>query len=63
MQASKCDPLSIIASVRGFQTNIADLIHSCVIPHTSDVVATGKIFLNDTIPNNYGFIQRYTRWH
>ena len=64
MQARNRDHLSIIsANVRGLQTNIGDLIHSHVIPHSPDVVATVETFLNDTIPNNYGLIQGYTRWH
>ena len=64
MQANKRDHLSIIsANVRGLQTNIGDLVHSCVIPHTPDVVATVETFLNDSIPNNFGIIQGYTRWH
>ncbi|KAK3880803.1 hypothetical protein Pcinc_014724 [Petrolisthes cinctipes] len=64
MQASNRDHLSILsANVRGLQTNIGDLIHSHVIPHSPDVVATVETFLNETIPNNYGLIQGYTRWH
>ncbi|KAK3855472.1 hypothetical protein Pcinc_038133 [Petrolisthes cinctipes] len=64
MQASNRDHLSILsANVRGFQTNIGDLIHSHVIPHSPDVVATVETLLNETIPNNYGLIQGYTRWH
>ncbi|KAK3878982.1 hypothetical protein Pcinc_016426 [Petrolisthes cinctipes] len=64
MQASNRDHLSIIsANVRGLQTNISDLIHSHVIPHSPDVVATVETFLNETIPNNHGLVQGYTRWH
>lgn len=64
MQASNRDHLSIIsANIRGLQTNIGDLIHSHVIPHSPDVVATVETSLNETIPSNYGLIQGYTRWY
>ncbi|KAG0722807.1 hypothetical protein GWK47_043877 [Chionoecetes opilio] len=51
MQPTNRDHLSIIsANVRGLQTSIGDLIHSHVIPHTPDVVATVETFLNGTSP-------------
>lgn len=52
---------SISANV--LQTNIGDLIHSHVILHSPDVLAKVETFLNESIPNNYGFIQGYTRWY
>lgn len=56
--------ISIVsANVRGLQTNIGGLIHSFVIPHTPDIVATVETFLNETIPSNYDQIQGYTSWH
>lgn len=64
MQDSNREHFSIIsANVRGLQTNIGDLIRSQVIPHSPDVVATIEAFLNETISNNYGLIQGYTRWY
>ncbi|KAK3848864.1 hypothetical protein Pcinc_044363, partial [Petrolisthes cinctipes] len=74
MQASNRDHLPILsANVRGLQTNIGDLIHSHVIPHSPDLVATEETFLsvrpdslrnfNNNNNNNYGLIQGYTRWH
>ena len=65
MPASKNrNQLSILsANVRGLQTNIGDLINSHVIPHTPDIVATVETFLNDTIPQNFGQINGYSRWH
>ena len=44
----------ISANVRGFQTNVGDLTHSHVLPHSPDIIATTKTFLNSTIPDNFG---------
>ena len=58
------DHLSILsANVRGFQTNLGDLTHSYVIPHTPDVIATVETFLNPTVPENFGKISGYSKWH
>ena len=58
------DHLSIIsANVRGFQTNLGDLTHSFVLPLNPDIVATVETFLNPTVPDNYGKISGYTKWH
>ena len=53
----------ISANIRGFQTNIGDLTHSFVIPNRIDIVATVETFLNETVPENYGHIRGYSRWH
>ena len=56
--------LSIIsANVRGLQTNLGDLTHSFVLPLKPDIIATVETFLNSTIPDNYGKISGYTKWH
>ena len=56
--------LSIIsANVRGLQTNLGDLTHSFVLPLKPDIIATVETFLNSTIPDNYGKIKGYTKWH
>ena len=58
------DKLTLIsANVRGLQTNIGDLVHSYVIPHSPDIIATVETFLNPTIPTNFGHIQGYSEWH
>ena len=53
----------ISANVRGMQSNIGDLTHSYVIPHSPDVIATVETFLNPTIPPNFGQIRGYSGWH
>ena len=53
----------ISANVRGLQTNIGDLTHSCIIPHNPDIVATVETFLNPNVPDNFGHIKGYSRWH
>ena len=61
---SEQDKLTIVsANVRGLQTNIGDLTHSHVLPHNPDVVAAVEAFLNESVPENYGQIQGYTRWY
>ena len=58
------DKLTILsANVRGLQTNIGDLTHSHVLPHTPDVIATVETFLNSSVPANHGQLQDYTSWH
>ena len=58
------DNLSILsANVRGFQTNLGDLTHSLVLPLKPDIIATVETFLNPTVPDNYGKISGYTKWH
>ena len=58
------DHLSILSSnVRGFQTNLGDLTHSFVLPLKPDIIATVETFLNSTVPDNYGKISGYTKWH
>lgn len=57
-------PITIIsANVRGFQTNIGDLTHSFIIPRNADIVATVETFLNESIPENYGKIDGYSKWY
>ncbi|ROT68876.1 hypothetical protein C7M84_012938 [Penaeus vannamei] len=54
------DQLTIIsANVRGLLTNIGDL----VIPRTPDIVATVETFMNESVPDNFGHMKGYTRWH
>ena len=53
----------ISANVRGFQTNIGDLTHSHVLPHSPDIIATTETFLNTSVPNNFGQISGYSRWY
>ena len=58
------DNLSILsANVRGFRTNLGDLTHSFVLPLKPDIIATVETFLNSTVPDNYGKISGYTKWH
>lgn len=58
------DSLTILsANVRGFQTNIGDLTHSHVIPHNPDIIATVETFLNPTVPENFGQISGFSKWH
>ena len=52
----------ISANLRGFQTNVGDLTHSHVLPHSPDIIATTETFLNSTIPDNYGRIGGYSNW-
>ena len=42
-----------------FRKNIRKLIYSHEIPHIPDVVDTVEKYLNETIANNFGLIQRY----
>lgn len=53
----------ISANVRGLQTNIGDLTHSHVLQHNPDIIATVETFLNSSVPENYGQINGYSRWH
>ncbi|ROT68874.1 hypothetical protein C7M84_012936 [Penaeus vannamei] len=54
------DQLTIVsANVRGLLTNIGDL----VIPRTPDIVATVETFMNESVPDNFGHMKGYTRWH
>jgi len=56
--------LSILsANVRGLQTNLGDLTHSFVLPLRPDIIATVETFLNHTVPDNFGRIGGYTKWH
>jgi len=56
--------LSILsANVRGLQTNLGDLTHSFVLPLRPDIIATVETFLNPTVPDNFGRIGGYTKWH
>jgi len=58
------DQLTIIsANVRGLLTNIGDLVNSHVIPRTPDIVATVETFMNESVPDNFGHMKGYTRWH
>ncbi|KAK3871633.1 hypothetical protein Pcinc_013624 [Petrolisthes cinctipes] len=58
------DQLTIIsANVRGLVTNIGDLINSHVIPRTPDIVATVETFMNESVPDNFGHLRGYSRWH
>ena len=60
----KASNLSIIsANVRGFQTNVGDLTHQFIIPHSPDIIACVETFLNSSIPSNYGTVNGYTRWY
>jgi len=52
----------ISANLRGFQTNVGDLTHSHVLPHSPDIIATTETFLNSTVPDNYGRIGGYSKW-
>lgn len=53
----------VSANVRGLQTNIGDLTHSHVLQHNPDIIATVETFLNSSIPENFGQINGYSRWH
>jgi len=56
--------LSILsANVRGLQTNLGDLTHSFVLPLSPDIIATVETFLNHTVPDNFGRMSGYTKWH
>ena len=58
------DHLSILsANVRGLQTNLGDLTHSFVLPLKPDIVATVETFFNSTVPDNFGRIRGYSKWH
>jgi len=51
------------ANVRGFQTNLGDLTHSHIIPHQPDIIAAVETFLNSTVPENFGRVDGYSKWH
>ena len=51
------------ANVRGFQTNLGDLTHSHILPNSPVIIATVETFLNSTVPDNFGQIGGYSKWH
>ncbi|XP_047482818.1 uncharacterized protein LOC125034843 [Penaeus chinensis] len=51
------------ANVRGFQTVLGDLTHSHIIPHQPDIIAAVETFLNSTVPENFGRVGGYSKWH
>lgn len=58
------DKLKIIsANIRGFQTNLGDLTHTHVLPHSPDIIATTETFLNSSVPDNFGQIGGYSKWY
>ncbi len=53
-------PPIVSADARRLQTNMSDLMPIHVLSHTPDVIATVKIFLNSSVPPNFGQLQGYT---